>query len=94
MLFETLLPGAGLVEFLSEWSFGSLIAALVLGVDLTLAALADKVAGELPQHRGSSLLANIDSLVQLGEEVFVEHDPYSLYVEILYGSSRRSQSNG
>jgi hypothetical protein len=61
--------------------FDSLVGALVLSVDLTLPTLAHKVAGELSQHRGLPLLG----LVQLDEEVFVEHDLYSLHVSILCG---------
>lgn len=50
-----------------------------------LVMLTEEVAGELPQYRGPPLFANVGSLVQLGQEIFVKHDLYGLHVESLCG---------
>ena len=59
---------------------------LQLGVDLESTTLAEEVACELPQDRRAPLLAYVVCLVESSEEIFVEHDLYSLHVENLRGA--------
>ncbi len=63
-------------EFLAEGRIVLFVGALILGVDLLLTTLTQEVADELPQDRGSPLLADVGSAIELGEEVFAKEKIY------------------